>query len=82
MRCFQPSKKEMYDQFGTANGPQGAYGSGFSGFNGFGGGNYTYSTGGFGFDDVVDDFVSSIFGGGFGRSARASNANVRLKEMT
>lgn len=68
----------MYDQFGTA-GANGSYGgaSGFGGFgNGFGGfgnGTYTYSTSGFGFDDVVDDFVSSIFGGGFGRSQRTSN---------
>lgn len=74
-----PQKRKMYDQFGSASGPQGAYGSGFGGFNGFGGGNYTYSTGGFGFDDVVDDFISSIFGGGFGRSARASNANAPAK---
>lgn len=64
-----PQKRRMYDQFGTA-GPQGA--SGFGGFNGFNGGTYTYSTGGFGFDDIVDDFVSSIFGGGFGRSSRSS----------
>lgn len=65
-----PAKKRNYDQFGSADGPQfggaGGYGSGFGGFNGFGGGTYTYSSGGFGFDDVVDDFVSSIFGGGFG----------------
>lgn len=70
-----PQKRRMYDQFGSS-GP-GGY-SGFGGFNGFGGGNYTYSTGGFGFDDVVDDFVSSIFGGGFGRSSR-TNANSPVK---
>lgn len=76
-----PQKRRMYDQFGTA-GVNGNY-SGFNGFNGgfggFGGGNYTYSTGGFGFDDVVDDFVSSIFGGGFGRSSRTANANSPRK---
>lgn len=69
-------KRRMYDQFGS-EGPQG-YG-GFNGFSGFGGGNYTYSTGGFGFDDVVDDFVSSIFGGGFGRSSRTAARNGPIK---
>ena len=69
-----PQKRRMYDQFGSS-GPQGGFGGGYGGFNGFNGGTYTYSTGGFGFDDVVDDFVSSIFGGGFGRSARSAAAN-------
>ena len=76
-----PQKRRMYDQFGTA-GVNGNYGSGFggfNGFNGFNGGTYTYSTGGFGFDDVVDDFVSSIFGGGFGRSQRTSNPTAPKK---
>ena len=69
-----PQKRKMYDQFGSADGPQGFDGaSGFSGFDGFGGfgnGSYTYTTSGFGFNDVVDDFVSSIFGGGSRRRAR------------
>ena len=69
-----PQKRRMYDQFGSS-GPQGGFGGGYGGFNGFNGGTYTYSTGGFGFDDVVDEFVSSIFGGGFGRSARSAAAN-------
>ena len=69
-----PQKRKMYDQFGTS-GPGGSGFGGFNGFNGFNGGTYTYSTSGFGFDDVVDDFVSSIFGGGFGRSARSAAAN-------
>ena len=69
-----PQKRKMYDQFGTS-GPGGSGFGGFNGFSGFNGGTYTYSTGGFGFDDVVDDFVSSIFGGGFGRSARSAAAN-------
>ena len=69
-----PQKRKMYDQFGS-NGPGGAGFGGFNGFNGFNGGTYTYSTGGFGFDDVVDDFVSSIFGGGFGRSTRNAASN-------
>ena len=76
-----PQKRRMYDQFGSAA-ANGNY-SGFNGFNGgfggFGGGNYTYSTSGFGFDDVVDDFVSSIFGGGFGRSSRTANPNSPRK---
>lgn len=75
-----PTKKRNYDQFGSAEGPGfgGAGGSGFggfrSGFSGFGNGGYTYSTSGFGFDDVVDDFVSSIFGGGRRSSRSASSA--------
>ena len=80
-----PQKRRMYDQFGSAaaNGNYSGF-NGFNGFNGgfggFGGGNYTYSTSGFGgFDDVVDDFVSSIFGGGFGRSSRTSNPNSPRK---
>ena len=79
-----PQKRRMYDQFGTA-GVNGNYSgaSGFggfgSGFGGFGNGTYTYSSSGFGFDDVVDDFVSSIFGGGFGRSQRTSNPTAPRK---
>ena len=74
-----PQKRRMYDQFGS-QGP-GGYG-GFNGFSGFGGGNYTYSTGGFGFDDAVDDFVSSIFGGGFGRSSRSrSNGPIKGNDI-
>lgn len=76
-----PQKRRMYDQFGSAaaNGNYSGFNGFNSGFGGFGGGNYTYSTGGFGFDDVVDDFVSSIFGGGFGRSSRTSNPNSPRK---
>lgn len=69
-----PQKRKMYDQFGSADGPQGFNGAsgfdGFGGFGGFGNGSYTYTTSGFGFNDVVDDFVSSIFGGGTRRRAR------------
>ena len=64
-----PQKRRMYDQFGS-NASQGGFG-GFNGFNGFNGGTYTFYTCGFGFDDVVDDFFSSIFGGGFGRNSRS-----------
>lgn len=74
------NKRRNYDQFGSADGPQfgGAGGSGFGGFGGFGNGSYTYTTSGFGFDDVVDDFVSSIFGGGR-RASSARNANAPQK---
>src|SRR5574344_1504751 len=49
-----PEKRRMYDQFGSADGPQGGYGgSGFGGFNGFNGGNYSYTSGGF--DDIFGD---------------------------
>ncbi len=85
-----PDKKRNYDQFGSADGPQfgGAGGSGFGGFggfgNGFGGfgnGSYTYTTSGFGFDDVVDDFVSSIFGGGSRRKTRATNTPQKGQDL-
>lgn len=73
-----PQKRQMYDQFGSADGPQGFNGAsgfdGFGGFGGFGNGSYTYTTSGFGFNDVVDDFVSSIFGGGARRTARRPDA--------
>ena len=74
------NKRRNYDQFGSADGPQfgGAGGNGFGGFGGFGNGSYTYTTSGFGFDDVVDDFVSSIFGGGR-RASSARNANAPQK---
>ena len=69
-----PEKRRMYDQFGSADGPQGGYGgSGFGGFNGFNGGNYSYTSGGF--DDIFGDFgdiFSSVMGGGF-RGQRTSS---------
>ncbi len=82
-------KRKNYDQFGTAEGsPFGSgygNGSGFGGFgNGFGGfgnGSYTYTTSGFGFDDVVDDFVSSIFGGGRKRT-RTANTTQKGQDLS
>lgn len=81
-------KRRNYDQFGSADGPQfnGAGGSGFGGFggfNGFNGGTYTYTSGGgFGFDNVVDDFVSSIFGGGARRSSgRSTNGPQKGEDL-
>ena len=85
-----PAKRRNYDQFGSADGPSfgGAGGSGFGGFggfgNGFGGfgnGSYTYTSSGFGFDDVVDDFVSSIFGGGGRRRTRATNTPQKGQDL-
>ena len=77
-----PEKRRMYDQFGSADGPQGFNGasgfdgfSGFSGFSGFGG------SGGFGFNDVVDDFVSSFFGGGTRRRARRPDEPQRGEDI-
>ena len=69
-----PQKRQMYDQFGTADPSQGFGGAGGP----FGGGRYTYSTGGFdGFSDFSDlgDIFSSFFGGGFGggKTSRANN---------
>ena len=70
-----PQKRQMYDQFGTAD-PQGFGGAGgpFSGQNGY----YSYSTSGFdGFSDFGDlgDIFSSFFGGGFsgGRTSRRTS---------
>ena len=64
-------KRQMYDQYGTAD-PSGA---GFSGGNPFGSGFYQYSNGGFsgfeGFGDIFDD-IGSMFGFG-GRSRRSKN---------
>lgn len=73
-----PQKRSNYDQFGSAEGSP--FGSGFgggsgfgSGFGGFENGSYTYTTGGFGFEDAVNDFVSSMFGGSR-RRTRTANA--------
>ncbi len=81
-----PQKRRNYDQFGSAEGSPfgagyGGAGSGFGGFgNGFGGfGNsYTYTSGGF--DDIVDDFVSSFFGGGR-RKTKSANAPTKGQDL-
>ena len=70
-----PQKRQMYDQFGTAD-PQGFGGNGgpFGGQGGY----YSYNGTGFdGFGDFGDlgDIFSSIFGGGFG--GRTSSAKQR-----
>ena len=66
-----PQKRQMYDQFGTAD-PNGfgSAGGPFGGQNGY----YSYSSSGFdGFSDFGDlgDIFSSFFGGGF--SAKGSS---------
>ena len=75
-----PQKRRNYDQFGSADGPQfnssgfnGYSGNGFGGFGGFGG------SSGFGFDDVVDDFVSSFFGGSTRRGGSTYSTNAPQK---
>lgn len=73
-----PQKRQMYDQFGTADPNQGFGGAGGP----FGGGRYTYSTGGFdGFSDFGDlgDIFSSFFGGGFG-GGKTSRTNQGPKK--
>ena len=70
-----PQKRQMYDQFGTADPQAGFGGAGgpFGGQNGY----YSYSTSGFdGFSDFGDlgDIFSSFFGGGFSGGRRASNS--------
>ena len=59
-----PTKKSNYDNFGSANGPQGFSDGGFGGAGGFGG-----------FGDFSDfgDIFSNIFGG-FGGAARSQGA--------
>lgn len=59
-----PTKKSNYDQFGSANGPQGF--SGFGGNGGFGG-----FSGGFGDFGDLGDIFGSMFGG-FGKSQRST----------
>ena len=76
-----PQKKRNYDQFGTADAS--GFGGGGAGFDpfGFGGSRYSYTSGGFGFDDVMDDFVSSIFGGGRRSSRRNPNAPSKGQDL-
>ncbi len=76
-----PQKKKNYDQFGTAD--TSGFGGGGAGFVpfGFGGSRYSYTSSGFGFDDVMDDFVSSIFGGGRRSSRRNPNAPSKGQDL-
>ena len=69
-----PKKRQMYDQFGTADPNQG-FGGGTGGPFGGQNGYYSYTGSGFdGFSDFGDlgDIFSSFFGGGFSSNSRAS----------
>ena len=59
-----PQKRQMYDQFGTADPQQAGFGAGgpFGGGNGY----YSYSSSDFGDFGDLGDIFSSFFGGGFG----------------
>ena len=67
-----PQKRQMYDQFGTANPQQAGFGGGpFGGGNGY----YSYSTSDFGDFGDLGDIFSSFFGGGFGGQRSSSRRN-------
>lgn len=78
-------KRKMYDQFGTADpgaqGFDGGFGGFGNGFGGFNGGTYTYSTGDFGFDDIVGDVFSSFFGGRSRRTHKDPNAPAKGDDL-
>ena len=61
-----PQKKQMYDQFGTTEGP--GMGAGAEGFSGFGNGDFS------GFADIFENF----FGGGGGQR-KSNNAGENIK---
>ena len=74
-----PQKRQMYDQFGTADPQQAGFGGGpFGGGNGY----YSYSTSDFGDFGDLGDIFSSFFGGGFGgqRSSTRRNNGPRKGE--
>lgn len=58
-------KRAAYDQYGHAANDPNFGGGGFGGFGGFGGGGYS-SAGGYGFEDIFEQF----FGGGMGGAGR------------
>ena len=62
------TKRQNYDTYGSAEGPQGFGGFGGSGFGGFGGSGF----GGFG---DFGDIFSNIFGGAFGGGRSRNTAN-------
>ena len=67
-----PQKRQMYDQFGTADPQQAGFGGGpFGGGNGY----YSYSTSDFGDFGDLGDIFSSFFGGGFGGQRQNSRKN-------
>ena len=68
-----PQKRQMYDQFGTADPQQAGFGAGgpFGGGNGY----YSYSSSDFGDFGDLGDIFSSFFGGGFGGQRSSSRRN-------
>ena len=67
-----PQKRQMYDQFGTADPQQAGFGGGpFGEGNGY----YSYSTSDFGDFGDLGDIFSSFFGGGFGGQRSSSRRN-------
>lgn len=68
-----PQKRQMYDQFGTADPQQAGFGAGgpFGGGNGY----YSYSSSDFGDFGDLGDIFSSFFGGGFGGQRQNSRKN-------
>ena len=69
-----PQKRQMYDQFGTAD-PQGFGGAG--GPFGGNGGYYSYTSSGFdGFGDIFGD-LGDLFGFGTGRTSRTQRGPVK-----
>lgn len=56
-----PKKKSMYDQFGSADGPQFGGGAQTGGFSDFGFGNFDFSSG-FGFGGGLGDIFEGLFG--------------------
>ncbi|HCC03706.1 MAG TPA: molecular chaperone DnaJ [Clostridiales bacterium] len=67
-----PQKRQMYDQFGTADPQQAGFGGGpFGGGNGY----YSYSSSDFGDFGDLGDIFSSFFGGGFGGQRSSSRRN-------
>lgn len=67
-----PQKRQMYDQFGTADPQQAGFGGGpFGGGNGY----YSYSTSDFGDFGDLGDIFSSFFGGGFGGQRQSTRHN-------
>ena len=77
-----PQKRQMYDQFGTADPQQAGFGAGgpFGGGNGY----YSYSSSDFGDFGDLGDIFSSFFGGGFGgqrSNARRSNGPRKGEDL-
>ena len=69
-----PQKRQMYDQFGTADPQQAGFGGGpFGGGNGY----YSYSTSDFGDFGDLGDIFSSFFGGGFGGQKSKNSSGPR-----